>query len=90
MVRAMSLTIPPEFSSVIRESIESGRVRSEDEVVAEALRLLQRHEQKLAALRADLQVGLDDIAAGRVMELDLEDIKRRGRERLERQEPTSS
>jgi antitoxin ParD1/3/4 len=82
MVRVMLITIPPEFTSFIRESIESGRFRSEDEVVSEALRLLQRHEQKLAALRADLQVGLDEIAAGKVMELDVEDIKRRGRKRL--------
>ncbi len=49
----------------------------------EALRLAQRHELKLAALRADLQGGIDDLKAGSSSELDIEDIIRRGQERLQ-------
>ena len=78
----MSLTIPQEYAAFIRDSVASGRFRSEDEAVAEALRLLQRHEKQLAALRADLQVGIDALDAGDVSELDVEDIRRRGQERL--------
>lgn len=78
----MSVTIPQEYAAFIRDSVASGRFGSEDEVVFEALRLLQRHEQKLAALRADIQVGLDDLDAGDASELDVEDIIRRGLERL--------
>lgn len=33
-------------------------------------------------LRAEIQKGLDDIDAGRVAPLDVEELKRRGRERL--------
>ena len=80
----MSLTIPHEYAAFIRDSVASGRFGSEDEVVFEALRLLQRHEQKLAALRAEIQVGLDDLDAGDASELDVEDIIRRGRERMKK------
>ena len=78
----MSVTIPQQYAAFIRDSVASGRFRSEDEAVAEGLRLLQHHEQRLAALRADLQVGIDDLNAGNSSELDIEDIMRRGRERL--------
>ena len=36
----------------------------------------------LATLRAELQVGIDELDAGLGRPLDIEDIKRRGRERL--------
>ncbi|RLT08625.1 MAG: type II toxin-antitoxin system ParD family antitoxin [Planctomycetota bacterium] len=80
----MSVTIPQEYAAFIRDSVASGRFRSEDEVVFEALRLLQRREQKPAALRGDIQVGLDDLDAGDASELDVEDIIRRGRERMKK------
>ena len=86
----MSLSIPQEYAAFIRDSVASGRFRSEDEAVTEALRLLQRHEKQLAALRADLQVGIDALDAGDVSELDVEDIKRRGQERLNQRLSTSS
>ena len=85
----MSLTIPQEYAAFIRDSVASGRFRSEDEAVTEALRLLQRHEKQLAALRADLQVGIDALDAGDVSELDVDDIKRRGQERLKQRLSTS-
>lgn len=44
------------------------------------------HEQ----LKAELQKGIDDIEAGRVAPLDIEDIKRRGRERLAAQRERST
>ena len=78
----MSLVIPPEFQPFVRSGVASGRFRSEEEAVREGLDLLRRREQKLEALRADLQIGIDDLEAGRSFPLDIEDIKRRGRQRL--------
>ncbi len=78
----MSSVIPAEFQPFVSSGIASGRFRSEEEAVREGLDLLRRREQELEALRADLQVGLDDLEAGRSFPLDIEDIKRRGRQRL--------
>ncbi len=81
----MSTSVPPEYQQFVAQRVASGRFRSEEDAVTEGLDLLRRREQKLDALRADLQVGLDDIEAGRVFPLDIEDIKRRGLKRLSEQ-----
>lgn len=78
----MVVAIPSEFAVYVADGVASGRFRSEEEAVAEGLRLLQSHDRKLAALKADLQAGIDDLNAGNTTELDPDDIKRRGRERL--------
>ena len=78
----MSVTIPAEFESFVKRAVASGRYRSEEEVFANALRLLSERERQWLALREDIQTGLDDIECDEVDLLDVEDIKRRGRERL--------
>ena len=78
----MSVTIPAEFESFVERAVASGRYRSEEEVFANALRLLSERERQWLALRDDIQAGLDDIECDEVDLLDVEDIKRRGRERL--------
>lgn len=83
--RTMSTSVPPEYQQFVAQRVASGRFRSEEDAVTEALDLLRRREQKLDALRADLQAGLDDIEAGRIHPLDIEDMKRRGMKRLSEQ-----
>ncbi len=78
----MSVTIPAEFEGFVERAVASGRYRSEDEVLANALRLLSERERRWQSLRDDIQAGLDDIESGDVAPLDVEDIKQRGRERL--------
>ena len=78
----MSVTISAEFESFVERAVASGRYRSEDEVFANALRLLSERELRWLALRDDIQVGLDDIESGDVAPLDVEDVKQRGRQRL--------
>ncbi len=78
----MSVTIPAEFESFVERAVASGRYRSEDEVFANALRLLSERERRWLALRDDIQVGLDDIESGDVAPLDVEDVKQRGKQRL--------
>ena len=76
------MTIPAEFEGFVERAVASGRYRSEDEVLANALRLLSERERRWQSLRDDIQAGLDDIESGDVAPLDVEDIKQRGRERL--------
>ena len=78
----MSVTIPAVFESFVERAVASGSYRSEDEVFANALRLLSERERRWLALRDDIQVGLDDIESGDVAPLDVEDVKQRGRQRL--------
>jgi antitoxin ParD1/3/4 len=73
----MDVTLSPELEDLVREKVETGLYRDESEVIAEALRLLDRLDQPSAAgeenLRAAIQVGLEDIAAGRFSAIDNED-----------------
>jgi antitoxin ParD1/3/4 len=65
----MVVNLSPELQELVREKVESGLYRDEGEVIAEALRLLDRVDQTYAGgeedLRAAIQKGFDDIAAGR-------------------------
>ncbi|HXQ14197.1 MAG TPA: type II toxin-antitoxin system ParD family antitoxin [Caulobacteraceae bacterium] len=65
----MDVKLTPELEDLVREKVETGLYQDESEVVAEALRLLDRLDQpsgpEIERLRAAIQVGIDDIAAGR-------------------------
>jgi antitoxin ParD1/3/4 len=84
----MNINLTPQLEELVRAKVASGRYNSASEVVREALRLMEREDQVRAAalnqLRQDIQEGLDSGPAG---ELDVEAIKRRGRERLAARKP---
>lgn len=63
------ISLPEEFVQFVDREVASGKFRSQDEVVVEGLRLLQNRERRLDALRADLQVGLDQLDAGQGIEI---------------------
>lgn len=55
----MSVSLSPQAEARIRQRVEAGAYHSIDEVIDEALSLLEERDQRLQALRAKLQVGLD-------------------------------
>lgn len=63
----MSITLTPRIEDQIQSWVESGHYPDADAVLSDALSLL--HERKLAVLRAKIQIGLDQIAHGEVIEL---------------------
>jgi antitoxin ParD1/3/4 len=79
----MNINLTPQLEDLVRSKVTSGLYNSASEVVREALRLMEREDQvravTLEQLRHDIQEGLQSGSAG---ELDIEAIKRRGRERL--------
>jgi len=83
-------SFPPDLEEFVQQALASGRYRSADEVVYDALRLLREREMRLEELRRDIQVGWDQVDRGEVILLDDEaaedafyaDIMRRGRQRL--------
>jgi antitoxin ParD1/3/4 len=58
------ISIPDELAQFVDREIASGKFRSQHEVVAAGLRLLQSRERRLDALRADLQFGIDQLDGG--------------------------
>jgi antitoxin ParD1/3/4 len=57
-------TIPAEFATSVKDAIASGRYRSAEEIVTAALRLWQEREEKLNALRDEINAGLADLERG--------------------------
>lgn len=76
---AMKTLRGDELPSVLADSFGDGK--PDDVYVVRTRRLSAHDAAKLAALRADAQKGLEDIAAGRVQPFDIEriigDIKRK-------------
>ncbi len=85
----MVIRLSPDVEASIRENVERGRFPDADEVVREALRLLDERESQLEALRARLQIGLDELARGEGIEWTpslMEELSRETDEMLRRGE----
>ncbi len=83
----MNGSITPEVEATIAAKVASGMYGTGAEVIREALLALEEREErewKLAELRREIQLGIDDVESGRVVAMtvaELQDMKRRGRER---------
>jgi antitoxin ParD1/3/4 len=53
-------TLPDEVKELVRAQLEAGRFQSVDEVVVEALRLLQEREQLFDSHRGELRAQVAD------------------------------
>lgn len=64
-----SISLPEEQDSFIKDQVASGQYSTASEVVRDAIRLLQEKEairqQKLEALRAEIEKGKKSIEEGR-------------------------
>lgn len=79
----INVSLPEELLRFIKAKVETGRYTSSSEVVREALRLLEKHdEQEAEKLRWLQQAWQDGIASGDASEVDLAAIKAEGRRRL--------
>jgi antitoxin ParD1/3/4 len=90
-IERLTITLPAEMAAIVKGAVEEGDYASNSEVVREALRdwkmkrVLQL--QELASLKADIDVGLADVAAGRVADFDPDRIIERGRKLLASRSP---
>ena len=73
----MNVTIPKSLEALVRDKVEEGHYSNEDEVVADALRLMQARDDvaeiKRARLKDAIDRGYEDVAAGRTIVLENED-----------------
>ncbi len=67
----MTITLPPQLEKRIREKVASGTYPSPNDVLQESLRLLDERDRKRAALRADIQVGIDQLDRGEGIDADV-------------------
>lgn len=91
-IERMTITMPADMAAVIKSAVENGDYASTSEVVREALRDWKRkrgtQQQELESLKADIERGLQDIAAGRVNDYDKARIIERGRKLLAKRSPS--
>ncbi len=66
----LSITLPPEMASFIRQKVESGLYGSNSEIIREAMRGLIERERRLERLDGAIALGLADAEAGRVQEIE--------------------
>ncbi|HEX9200367.1 MAG TPA: type II toxin-antitoxin system ParD family antitoxin [Acidobacteriaceae bacterium] len=85
-IERLTITLPTDMAVLIKAVVEEGDYASSSEVIREALREwktkreLQLH--KIKALKAEIDRGLADVAAGRVAAFNAERIIERGRKLL--------
>lgn len=92
----MNISLTPQLEALVHAKVASGHYNSASEVVREALRLLDEHDQlralRLTLLQEEIALGLDQLAAGQVTEHDaaslrqlFDEVKSKGR--LQRKGP---
>ncbi len=60
----MAIQIPADVEARIQQKVAEGFFPDADEVIREAMRLLDEQERELEELRAKLQIGLDQLDRG--------------------------
>lgn len=65
----MHVSLTPELEARVKSKVESGLYNNASEVIREALRFMEVHEEwiheiKLARLREQLQIGVEQIDRG--------------------------
>jgi putative addiction module CopG family antidote len=73
----MDVTVPKYLEALVRRKVDEGYYTIEDEVVADALRLMQARDEAAEIMRARLKEaierGYQDVAAGQVIRLESDD-----------------
>ena len=82
----MNVSLTPKLEDFVKQKVDQGLYNSVSEVMREALRLLVERdavkEMKLAALRRDLQEGIDSLDRGEGKPLDMDKVIAKGKVRI--------
>ena len=85
-IERLTITLPAEMSAVIKDAVKTGDYASTSEVVRETVRDWKMKRalqlQELVGLKAEIDKGLADVAAGRLKKFDARHIAERGRKLL--------
>jgi antitoxin ParD1/3/4 len=68
----MNISLTPALEKMVQDKVASGLYNSASEVIREALRLLSDRDEiqkrRIEELNREIQLGLDDVEAGRVLD----------------------
>ncbi len=84
----MTISLAPEFQEFVAQKVASGRYGSESDVVEEGLRLLREREaeqEKLADLRREIALGIQEADEGHTAPLNAQETLARVRKNREAQ-----
>jgi antitoxin ParD1/3/4 len=88
----MNISLTKEFEQYVSQKVESGLYHSASEVIRDGLRLMKErdelHQSRLAELRREIAVGVEQADQGQVRPFNEETtarLKARGRKRLANQ-----
>jgi antitoxin ParD1/3/4 len=74
----MNVSLPKALAEFVEKEVASGNYATASEVVRDGLRMLREeravYDEKLAILRREIQIGLDDVEAGRFSDRSVMDI----------------
>jgi antitoxin ParD1/3/4 len=74
----MNVSLPQGLAEFVEKEVESGAYSTASEVVRDGLRLLRRekdaHEEKVAILKREIQIGIDEVRAGKFSDRSVADI----------------
>ncbi len=73
MASMPSDSLPPDLVKFVADQLTQGKYGSANEVVCDAIRLLRKREERLVALRADVDQGISQISNGEYLELETDD-----------------
>jgi Arc/MetJ-type ribon-helix-helix transcriptional regulator len=90
----MEIRPTPDQEAFIRHAIEAGRIDNAEDAAREALALWEERERRRSEILAAVDIAQASIARGEGIEITresmrelAEDVKRRGRARLAREQP---
>ena len=90
----MEIRPTPDQEALIRHAIEAGRIDNAEDAAREALALWEERERRRSEILAAVDIAQASIARGEGIEIFhesmrelAEDVKRRGRARLAREQP---
>ncbi len=82
-MNGMTITLPDDLAALVKRAVEAGEYASTSELIREALRDWQvkaeERRRRLPALRRDIDEGMADVVAGRLVAADIDDIMEAGR-----------
>ncbi|MCY7305089.1 MAG: ribbon-helix-helix domain-containing protein [Rhodoferax sp.] len=91
-IERLTVTMPTDMAALIKDAVAGGGYASSSEVIREAMRDWKVKRalqiQEFASLKADLDKGLADLAAGRTKDFDLKRVVKRGRKLLASRSPS--
>jgi antitoxin ParD1/3/4 len=84
----LAITLPIELQQFVRNQVDAGLFATEADVIFVALQQLRDREVRLAELRRDIQVGIDEADRGQTAPLDMNEIRAELRRYVEQRSAT--